>query len=233
MRRKTRQRYTWFPNLGFQGTNPEDDFNGFPWSLTVPNTSGELSDALLFQLIPDFNPEEPDASNNLSDFIGNEYILKRIVGKLFASFGGNGAAAPISIILGVGFFIARTEADNADVPIGAQIDAAHRKLNYGVLNNQNIREPWIWRRTWMLKDRDNNPSGVGPGLDGTYAGGSLQDGPHIDAKSARRVRTDERVFVSIQAGNHGATAAATGQVDGYLDYRLLGALRKAKNRSAF
>ena len=228
--RRRRARYTWFPNIGFQGENPVDDFNGFPFTLTVPTATETLGSVSIFDLIPDFTQEEPTTTdNNLSDFIGNEYILKRIVGKLFASAAESNAAGATDIILGAGFFVARADEIAPQTPIGSS-GGTDAILNYGPLNNHTIRHPWIWRRVWKLQ---NPASPIQTGLITTMAGGSVMDGPHIDAKSARRVRQDERLFFAIQAGNAGAGASQELTLGGYLDYRVLGALRKAKNRSAF
>lgn len=230
MRTRRRPKFTWFPNIGFQGADPEDDFNGFPFSVGIPAAANTLGDANIFELIPDFTADEPTATtDNLADFIGNEYVLKRIVGKLFASY--NTQNAPAFGILGAGLFVARSDATAPQLPVGART-ATERQLNYGVLNNQNIREPWIWRRVWQLTNAGlANQTLLGPAS--TAGFGSVMDGPHIDAKSARRVRKDERLFVCIQGGNPGAAFGAAGSVDGYMDYRVLGALRKAKSRSAF
>jgi len=227
--RRRRARYTWFPNIGFQGDNPQDDISGFPFTIAVPTAAESLSLVQIFDLIPDFTQEEPTTTdNNLSDFIGNEYILKRIVGKCFAAVSESNAAGAVDIIFGAGFFVARADEAAPQTPIGSS--GTDGMLNYAPLGNHTIRHPWIWRRVWKLQ---NPASPIQQGVITTMSGGSLQDGPHIDAKSARRVRQDERLFFAIQAGNVGAAAGAELDIGGYLDYRCLGALRKAKNRSAF
>lgn len=228
--RKRRTRYTWFPNIGFQGADEENDSAGFPFSHTVSSAAGAIV-TNIFELIPDFSPSEPTATtDNLSDFIGNEYLLKRVVGKLFVGANASVPTGPVNFIFGAGLFVARADEAAPQLPVGAGTPA-EANLNYGVLNNQNIREPWLWRRVWKLQ----NPGIPVPnGLLGTWAGGSLQDGPHIDAKSARRVRQDERLFMSVSSINFdGLSASASITLDGWCDYRVLGQLRKAKNRSTF
>lgn len=229
MRRRTRTKYTWFPNIGFQGAEAENDLSGFPFTLTVPKEAG-TSNANIFELIPDFTDSQPGSpTDNLVDFVGNEYILKRIVGKCLASVSQSGAG-PANIIFGCGFFVARADETAPQVPVGAGTQT-EIKLNYGVLNNQNTREPWIWRRVWKFQ---NIGFPVANGTIGTFGGGSVQDGPHIDARSARRVKQDERLFVCIQAANVDDIDVITDtSIFGYLDYRVLGALRKARGKSAF
>jgi len=228
--RKRRTRYTWFPNIGFQGDDEDNDFAGFPFTVQVPNQANTLGVPVITDLIPDFAAEQPTSTdNNLSDFIGNEYILKRIVGKCFIAPAESDSTAATDIIVAAGFFIARADEAAPQVPIGST-GGLDIKLNYGPLNNQTTRHPWIWRRAWRLQ---NPASPIQVGYITTGSGGSLQDGPHIDAKSVRRVRLDERLFFAVQAGNFGAAVSNTLDLSGYLDYRCLGALRKAKNRSAF
>lgn len=230
MRTRRRAKYTWFPNIGFQGDELRHDFAGFPFSFNCPLATGETGSVAIFDLIPDTPDLEPSTTaDNLVDFIGNEYILKRIVGKCFIWGASSAPTGPTDIVVSAGFFVSRFAADAPQLPIGATGAAA--EIQYAPLNNNCIREPWIWRRTWKIQ----NPGiPVPTGILGTFNGGSVSDGPHIDAKSARRIRSDERIFFAVQAGNISAADAASGyQLDGFLDYRILGALRKAKNRSAF
>lgn len=229
MRTRRRAKYTWFPNIGFQGSDEENDLAGFPFSVGVSATAGTITSSVT-ELIPDFVHSQPSTSgDSLNEFIGNEYVLKRLVGKVFMSVNAQ-IGGPLTIIVAAGFFVARAEEAAPQLPIGTGT-AADINLNYGPLNNQNIREPWLWRRAWQLRNPGESTS---RGLDGTYSGGSVLDGPHIDAKSARRIRQDERLFFSFAATHLDAfSAAQSTAITGYLDYRVLGALRKAKSRSAF
>jgi len=228
--RKRRTRYTWFPNIGFQGEDEADDLSAFKFTATVPAAAETMGSVSIFDLIPDFSPSEPTATtDNLSDFIGNEYILKRIVGKLFCGCSVSDNQAPKRILFGAGFFVARSDENAPQLPI---ISGSSGNTNYGPLNNQNIREPWIWRRVWQIQN-PSNP--IQTGLLNTCLGGSLQDGPHIDSKVSRRIRQDERLFFAVQGYNADdvSQGANSMTLEGVLDYRILGALRKAKNRSAF
>lgn len=69
--------------------------------------------------------------------------------------------------------------------------------------------------------------------------GSIMDGPHIDAKSVRRVGNDERLWFAVSAVNFPLVTQSEivvnqdVQIRGYLDFRVLGRLTRAHNRSNF
>lgn len=231
--RRRRTKYTWFPVLGTAFGEGDGVFAGFPFNLGSPIVEG-LGPALVFPLIPDVQPEVADnATENLVDFVGSDYVIKRIVGKLYAFANAAGGGSPPTLQFGAGIFVARSDTLNRDVPAGGKTQADADE-NFGVLHAANIREPWMWRRTWQLRNRSSSIDFDSGGLLSTYTAGSIQDGPHIDVKVSRRVRNDERLWMCLQAGTvliDGTNDPA--QVDGWVDLRFLGALRKAQNRSAF
>lgn len=231
--RRRRIKYTWFPVLGTAVGEGSEVFAGFPFNTGSPISEG-LGPALVFPLIPDVQPETADTSQeNLVDFLGSDYVIKRIVGKLFAFAGASSGQSPPCILFGAGIFVARSDSDNRDVPAGGKTQA-DADSNFGVLSASNIREPWMWRRTWQLRNRNSTLDFDGGGLLSTYTAGSIADGPHVDCKVSRRVRNDERLWMCLQAGTVLFDGVSDpGQVDGFVDLRFLGALRKAKNRSAF
>lgn len=203
----------------------------------------------------------------LNDFQQGGYALRRIVGKCFVNVepavpDASVAATvlnqrPTGVIVTAGFFVARTEQTTGDTaPIGSSIGA--------VINNQYnpqsplcITEPWIWRRTWLLGDpvlRANLNANIAGGqfssdgsrpVDGNWNNppsntlyGSVSDGAHVDAKTRRRILSDERLFFAIAARTTPAgvdnTNNGTDQVVSYnLDLRVYGASRRKRNRSAF
>lgn len=234
--RRRRTKYTWFPVLGTAvdgGVTGNETLPGFPFTVGSPITEG-AGDPLITPLIPDREPDVPTTSDeNLVDFLGSDYIVKRIVGKIYGFASAAAGTSPPIILFAAGIFVARANESNPNEAIGAST-AAERVLNYGPLDVSNIREPWMWRRTWVLKNSNSNGAFTGAGLDSTYHAGSVMDGPHIDVKVSRRVRNDERLWMALQAATILIDGASTpASVDGFVDYRVLGALRKAKNRSAF
>lgn len=258
--RRRRARYTWLPTLGTAGPEGTDDnSSGREFTLLVPEDGS--SDVVITPVTFD-EPKEGDdlnlASNPLGTILGNEYFIKRIVGKLFAVHRQQNnlnadPSLPPAALFGAGFFIARANdtSQGPDQPIGSAT-IVERQENYSPLSEDVIREPWIWRRTWVLQNAferfqfaeirsgANFATGA-PAFTGrdvptcTMGYGSIQDGPHIDAKTARRVKQDERLFfvVAARALPTASVFNTNGLIDGYLDFRILGALRKARQGSAF
>lgn len=256
-RTKRRTRFTWLPTLGTAGPEPGND-NSSGRSFTVA-VLPDQSSAVVISPITFDEPREGDdtaISDPLGTILGNEYFLKRIVGKLFAALqgtrnSGDDPSVHPAALFGAGFFIARANdsQQGSDQPIGSAT-ASERQENYSPLSEDVIREPWIWRRTWILGNppfvlRENQlaaanltaqylPFANAPSSTMEY--GSVADGPHIDAKTARRIKQDERLFFVVAARSvpgHSDVVNNPVSIHGYLDFRLLGALRKARQGSAF
>jgi len=247
-RRKTK--YIWLPGLGPDPTAEGDltESNGFGWSCTSDSNNANLPSTIaLFPLLEDTPQEAVTTANpdpNIVDFIGTDYVIKRIVGKCFVARQTQAVNDPQAVAVTAGFFVARAEETNPLLPVGAS-NNAFALGNYDPNYVDNIREPWIWRRTWILSNpsstnaTSNAIAKVFPSSNASY--GSIQDGPHIDAKTGRRIRNDERLWFAATArgltfNNLEYTSGAPdtqGVVQGYLDIRVLGALRRARNRSSF
>lgn len=265
MVQRKRRRNTWFPTIGTDGPFEADNDNiaGRIFSLVVPLDA--TTTVAIAPLVPDVPLEGDDintaAPGQLVQALGQEYILERLVGKFHCGMLGvradiNNPTTWASCIVGLGFFVARAEDSSSggpDTPIGSATPA-ERVENYNPLGEDTIREPWIWRRTWVLGNPAQDPRGaytfatgivsnqtlaVFPPTTGDY--GSVMDGPHIDAKSNRRVGNDERLWVAVSTvgfqrtngDTYPISVGSNGQIDGYLDYRVLGRLVRAHNRSAF
>lgn len=241
VRRRRRNRGTWFPNIS---TAPPgegaDTVSGRVFDLDIVSTSNHLTVTGVVPLTFDY-PQEPNEADSsietLSELIGSEYIFKRLVGKFFAVFDGAQGSAP-AVLLGAGLFVARAQDSSsllgANVPIGFATSSLVDD-QYGVLNANTIREPWMWRRTWLL----GNPTALtvyASVPDNTMAFGSVMDGPHIDCRVKRRVRQDERLWFAASALRYPFTSEDDTQnatIACYLDYRIFGELRKARNTSSF
>jgi len=167
----------------------------------------------------------------LSDFEGSAYRLRRIVGKCFTSCAQSEPAGsgitPVVFYLTAGFIVLRVDPLTGEPANEAQADAFYNPQNFG-----SERDPWIWRRTWLIS---NNNDAIGSSLAASYPTsnveyGSVADGPHIDAKTARRVSDEERLF--FVAASQGVESFGTGQpnntaaVRWFLDYRLLASMLK-------
>jgi len=265
MRRRRRSRGTWFPTIG-TFIDGEDSTSGKQFVLAAL-TTGAIN-TLITPVTLD-RPREGDdiGDDSLADIVGSEYILLRIVGKLLAyrtvdlAAGAGEVAfdnAP-AVLFGCGFFVARandaSSGGGEDTPIGSA-SATERNDNYSPLEADTVREPWIWRRTWILGCHGNN---VTPQMNGQLYGGatdspaspqgafafppstalygSIADGPHIDSKVKRRIRQDDRLWFAISCCTWPINTAINTErnfgVRGYLDYRMFASLRKARNTSAF
>jgi len=255
--RRRRRRVTWLPTNGtlleiVQGT-PDAAVN--PFQLTFShnfNTSYVKTD--IVPLNPFDIPVEGDnfptsavPDQTLNDVIGNEYIVERIVGNCYAACisndSGNTAQSLKAWMATVGIFVARADDINPLVPVGT----IGTNYSPGVLPN--TREPWMFRRTWLLNAKVptilTNPVAFSdlnlaeaynklPVWTQEYQG--LMAGPFFDIRSKRRIRTDERLWLVAQAtGFPMLEDALTGiaQFQFIFDMRMLGALRKARNRSNF
>lgn len=267
--RRRRPAVTWFPTLGspVRGTSGETEefVNGFEFTLIVP--AGDDPGAyktvttafpITFDLPRESNATEADTT--MADIVGSEYLLRRIVGKLFlqrqatASGQASGNLLPDNFpttLVGAGFFVARagTEAGiGPDIPSGWDVlNEGANFSNFSPLGLDTVREPWIWRRTWLLGSRaeigrqtsttsTTNWSPAWPewpSANWEYPG--VLDGPHIDSKTRRRVTQDDRLWFAASATHifDTYTGDFTHSIDGYLDYRLIGSLRKARNRGVF
>lgn len=254
MRRRRRFKGTWLPNLG-STSETVNSASTRQMAVDIP-TSGDA--AIGVTPIVFDAPEEAEfepSSLGMGNLLGNEYALRRIVGKCFINFrdtfiGGDPSGFCGAAVVTSGFFVARAgdenDTDNVDFPIGGQ---ASLQNNYRPAGLNTIREPWIWRRQWILGNPGlalwsyEGPDQVIPLTSqaasfpwSTAQAGSVLDGPHIDAKTRRNVTSDDRLWwaVEVRTFPFGTTFANGAPfVFAHLDYRVFGQLRRAKNRGNF
>jgi len=167
---------------------------------------------------------------------GNEYRLRRIVGKAFVWTSNDVQGASVLPAIDCAFGIIVSHTDDDGFP----------RTNFDEVNplaQDSMEDPWIWRRRWLLQPGDSLSHGVWtnpattttetqpkfwgfPASNVRY--GSVQDGPHIDAKTARVIHRNERlygVFAARRLYAGGAVAICDTKAHLLLDYRLLGSLR--------
>lgn len=244
MRRKRKSQGVWFPVLGQDGPT---DYPGLSSQTgQLAGLAGLGPGCYVLPLVPDRAVEGDSygpGGYDLSAAIGNSYILKRIVGKFHAAvFQDDSSGAPGQVKIGLGFLVARTDGDEVlnptGLPVGG-IDGVGTRQNYNVLGRDQVNDPWIWRRTWILQNNEKIATdryGIFPSTTAGY--GSVSDGPHIDAKSRRRVSQDERLYaaITLQAwpqvgGPYEYTVSPYINYD--LDLRVFGLPIKSRNRGAF
>lgn len=256
MRKRRRTRPSWFPLIPAQiGENGQ-----FLGVIRTQNVHAATTVDAITSIVPvtwDVPFEEDFAApgaDSLSDVIGSSYTLYRLVGKCFTQRQPNpvsGIDNAHGLFVTCGFFVARAN-DSAtgggvNTPIGSAT-AAERFENYSPQAATTLREPWIWRRSWLLGagGRNLRSGGVNnvpssaietANYPATSAGyGSVLDGPHIDTKMKRRIGNDDRLFFACTSTPYPFNTASAEAMtcDTLVDLRILGMLRKGnKNRSSF
>jgi len=256
MGRRRRARYTWLPVLGSeQGIDTATYQDMF-----VAAVSGSTSTGCIPILQDPLQEDPAETGQSMSDIVGSEYVVRRIVGKVFAypegaNTGSSGNAAPAvlpALWLKCGIFVARAEdASSGSVPIGY----SGNPNEYNPAAKENCREPWLWQRSWILSCTRgfSQPNGDYGGEaevalaqnsvafpTSTAFYGSAVDGGHVDVKVARRVGQDDRLYFianvevfSFDLGRGELPVNTTMGMNIRLDFRALGALRKARQKSSF
>lgn len=247
MRRRRSNRVTWFPTLG---------------ATFVQNTSSRITTLFFENLIPELATGLPVSQGNTSlfcipitrdstsqaaqglsggslrDYVeGQDYVLKRIVGSIFVTQKGSAQTSSVAwqkTIITCGFLVARAEevtqvaVDLDDVEVDPQ-------------GQDNVANPWIWRRSWMLGNNLSTSPGDGLTLPmNNMVYGAGMSGPYIDSKIARRITKEHRLwFAGSIIGLSDATLAVSGTkfqqptVSVWADLRILGSMRRGKNLSTF
>lgn len=260
MRRKRRNQGVWLPTIGAAAGGDTVLAGRF---FTLTGTATPTIHTVIFPILRDF-PQNDDvavtSTEGIGEIVENDYIVKRIVGKAFISRrpiyegGDTNIDIGVPLVVTAGFFVARAgdpgTAGAADAPIGAVgalADSSFVRDNYSPLDADTIREPWMWRRTWVLGNAgaasadvtlEAGTEGLGSFPASTALYGSVMDGPHFDVKSKRRVGLDERLWFAVSmyvytSGGATGTNLAGEQINGYLDYRAFGQVVKAQGKGVF
>lgn len=163
----------------------------------------------------------------LADIEQTGYRLRRIVGKLyFQVLQQDRAVGDPSIFLVTAAFIIRGVAQDGQSMASA---AGNIQINTAKLNS--TMDPWIWRRSWILANRSQTAlandinAGSFPEANVVYGAG-IFDGPHVDAKTARIVGPEERLFLDVTVeGINGNAEGAQGAIMMIGDLRVLASMR--------
>lgn len=256
--RRRRRNGTWFPVFAGQYTaGTGGTFNpagiGFAFSNVVEGNNLAVS-ALTYD-----EPREPGAvqtsTTSLLDVLGEEWFLKRIVGKFNVARFVDPANDPATdagppVLACLGFFVARADQTTPNVPNGFNsLTQAEVYAQYNPLAAQTQREPWLFRRTWLLGGNTNGQQIQNVGgtnfvfpttLTGAFPSANWQfpgtfDGPHLDIRTRRRISSDDRLYAAfaVEAAIFGISAVVTTNVTAFLDYRIFGSPRRPRNRGNF
>lgn len=244
MRRFRRKpKVLWLPVHGTDFSEDSDiaSANGLSGTLVVPANGHFATDAqpVTFDYTDNPAAEEGTDFRSLQDLAsGNNYRLRRIVGKIFvgADFESNQLPAIPTLDIACGFMVNRTDDDgNLQRPNITNVAG----WDAGPLAQNSAQDPWIWRRRWILTgapqymqaDLSAAKTLLGgqawfPQTNVYY--GSVHDGPHIDQKTARSISNEERLFFWIQGRvtNGNSTNTNNGVILWSLDLRILASLRQ-------
>lgn len=258
-RRFRRNRSTWFPTLGTTWGEPGNQYHDASWSDTsgtvdISRADGLFTTQFVLPITKDFT-QLPSRDSSLTgpslrdEIEGQTWRLDRLVGNIVVTCNaapGVSAVQPDpdtvwqNIQVACGFFTARA----LETP-GEEAFPDLTGDEYDPLNVDNIQNPWIWRRTWILR----NPFGKSPAdfsLDNGIPNCNIGYGPNrdteIDTKIKRRVPREHRLWFTIGAlGWNGNQVelnelADTGVQPVYkwnLDLRVVGSLQRARNLGTF
>lgn len=237
VRRRSKPKVVWIPSTN---TNSIDTANQSTWqffSLPITNpVSAGPSFVTEIPLVLDGPQSNPlDATSSLADIEGSGYRLRRIVGQIFVTMAQTNDDQTEQIYgVTAALMVRRMSSGGGGGSTGAAL--SQQEIDPDFINNS--MDPWIWRRSWLLS---NGPLPVTPGdplTNGTFQGifnagphdnfgrqgGSLREGPFVDAKTARIVGPEERLYLDVSAqpivGNDDDTAVIC-----ITNLRVLGSMR--------
>lgn len=249
MRRKRKPKVVWLP-LDLEnrlGVAPAQASQGQTQSGTLiavltANPLGAVSLTQEFAVVKDFSgtaggglvgPGLADQNATLADIEQSGYRLRRIVGKIGISvLQGSAAAAGDASIFHVtaAFIVRRTVTDDgrSAASFASQVGSTS---GIDTFTLDNIPDPWIWRRSWDVADSSAAAIALDPNVasfpKSNYVyGAGIFDGPHVDAKTARIVGPEERLFLDVSVeGVNGTAQGNPGAVLVLADLRVLASMR--------
>lgn len=249
MRHRRKTRYRWFPTAGTIINAGEETYG---YSQYEPNFIGPQPsrgtppslnvDIAYFPLVRDETASELYGLTqgvSLRDLVeGQDWVAKRLVGSVFVAVGGVGVAGLdywYNVEVTCGIAVARAKEANGEL---IDLDP----VDYDPQAIDNSADSWMWRRSWVLskpvQSGDRTPPGtwdaIWPTTNATGYG-DIRSGTHIDVKSARRIRREERLWFIMKATGWdpgvAETTAGTNQqppVSITADIRVLGTMRRGQ-----
>jgi len=222
VRRKS-PRVVWLPptDTNSPTENPELGIQTFSLdiSMSAPSVSGEVP------LTIDSQDDPLDPNTSLADIESTGYRLRRIVGKIWVIGDNDDEESGINIIVITAGIIVRRSDPVTGISFAETI-AQDSLLN--PLKIPNFGDPWIWRRSWILRGQaDSQFATQLPTSNTGEEVGSALDGPHVDQKTARIVGPEERVFLTVSANvvNGSGQGEINNQTRIVSELRLLASMR--------
>jgi len=236
MRRRRRNRATWFPVIPTSFEGQSIQFSFYEDQFLIAGSPGDRGDwngepvfiqPLTWDSTTQTSATEPGTS--LRDIVqGQDWMCERVVGKVWGAFSQSPEAQADRIILGAALAV---------LPVNDDSSMALTPDEYDPLGADNAQQPWLWRRTWTLyrNDLGTGPNMLtGPTNIGNVGAGTF-DGGHVDTKGVkRRIRRDQRLFIVASCVTlAGETAGDPALVTFGYDLRLVGGMRTSRNQSTF
>lgn len=165
----------------------------------------------------------------LADIQSSGYRLRRVVGKLILIvLQDEAVTGPTIFKVSAGMMVRRV--DDGGISTAANVGANQDEIS--VSNMQNFADPWLWRRSWVMSNKTpgalaiDPSSAVLPGSNIFGYGGSVHESSHVDAKTARVIGPEERLFLDISVeGVNGNAQDDPGAILVVGDLRVLGSLK--------
>lgn len=160
----------------------------------------------------------------LADIYRSGYRLRRVCGQFFAAWeqADVDVDSPCNVMLTMALQVMQTDDNGNPADVPAAIPDIY----------ETTRNPWIFRRSWILTNYAQNPTGQKYGLISTgNAALNVREGTFFDQKTARTVGRDQRLFMMVQCTplDGDPVGAATGNIFFWWNFRMLGSLFKVSS----
>lgn len=212
-----------------EGGTPGDETTWRQFAVTVSGPIGTVGVGEI-PLVIDGADNQTSLADSIADLYASTYRLRRIVGKIYATTRLDvDPQVPGPRVLGVtaGIIVRRTDSITGTSLAGLTGNA----VNFSPERIVNSNDPWVWRRNWLMTTpRAPGATLIVPTIISTnFIGqpGSV-DGAHVDAKTARIVGPEERLFLDVGVtviALDGAPLQGESTVDIFFDLRVLASLK--------
>jgi len=220
--RRRKKRFYWLPVQGINGSTGSgvplgESFAGDFFTSAVQVGGGVdvlIRDITFDAPIGTDQTAEITQQSGMERFLRSAYLLRRVVGHIFVECNdlSPGADDPGGLMVTYFMCVARTEAGDFTLPAGGTT-AAERRVNFNPQQVDNIREPYLFQRTWVLGNptrRAAAPSSAAVQYPHTNAGyGSAREGTHVDCRTLRRIDGDNRLWHGIAFRTYPIGAVST------------------------
>lgn len=247
--RRRKRRYLWLPAQGIAGAAAENPtlnglYGGDFFDINIPN------DGTVVTVTRDITFDQPPEETNtgainvntpMAVFLRSAYMLRRVVGHLFASiFNIDPGADDINACIATyGMLVARADEADPTRPVLAATNG-ERTVNYSPQHVDNLVEPYIFQRTWVLGNAQRRTAAPGvngvqfPSTNAQY--GSAREGTHLDAKTMRRVDGDNRLWHVVSVRTYPVGTVSTTSTTRFsltTQLRLLGRATPLRRQGSF